>query len=198
MSCRRLDVADDLAFLVMDITRLADHAASRHLLDGYSAAGGDPGSRRLHASHGAFRAHVWAKVAAVKAGLANDPAAVKRTIPACMTVADELAWRLTLPGATIVCGPPASGKTTLAAALADRSRLAHLDSDKIRDAVLATGEGALVADPHSPEADRLTYRRLGREAAQQIDRDGGVIVEATFHRQDDPARSSMRSVASMS
>jgi hypothetical protein len=185
---RALDVADDLGFLVMDITRLADHAMLRPLIDGYRMAGGDPGSRRLQALHGIFRALLRAKVAVIKAGMTDDAAAAteaKQTAAGYMRVADELGWRVTLRGATIICGPPASGKTTLAAALADRSRLTHLDSDKIREALFATGTPALPADRHSPEADLLTYRRLAYEAAQQIDRDGGVIVEATFRHHND-------------
>jgi uncharacterized protein len=53
---RETDVADDLAFLVMDLERLGAHDAARALVESYREAGGDAGSDGLLAFYGAYRA----------------------------------------------------------------------------------------------------------------------------------------------
>ena len=60
---RELDVADDLAFLVMDPVARGGERFAQALVRGYRDAGGDPGEDRLIAFYAAYRALVRAKVA---------------------------------------------------------------------------------------------------------------------------------------
>jgi chloramphenicol 3-O-phosphotransferase len=78
----------------------------------------------------------------------------------------------------ILTGPPASGKTTVAVALAERyDRVAHIDVDVVRHFVTPTG----FAKPRSPERrhQRLLGARNGSALARNFlaDRFGAIIDE---------------------
>ncbi len=187
---RSLDVADDLAFLVMDLTAHGGERFAQILLDAYREAGGDAGEDRLVAFYAAYRALVRAKVELLRA--AQHPAcsaahghdsAVARDL---LALAERFAWQARLPLVIVICGLPASGKSHLARALASVSHLAQLNSDVVRKrlaGILPTQRapgGAYTAD-----FNRLTYGELGRLAAREASAHGGAIVDATFrHRAD--------------
>ena len=63
---RRVDVADDLAFLVMDLESLGAPEVAADIVSAYRAAGGDPGDDELLAFFAAYRALVRAKVALLR------------------------------------------------------------------------------------------------------------------------------------
>lgn len=177
---RRIDVADDLSFLVMDLEARGARDAAGLLVTAYRDAGGDPGDRALIAMFAAHRALVRAKVALLRAS--QEPAGTApASAPQLVALAARLAWRARTPLALLVCGPPASGKSTLAAALAERSGLPMISSDRLRKDRLG-----LTADIHAPAAayDMAAradvYRDLGRRARATLDTGEGVIVDATF------------------
>jgi aminoglycoside phosphotransferase family enzyme/predicted kinase len=182
---REIDVADDLAFLVFDLAARGAEPFGRVIVDAYRAAGGDPGDDSLIAFYAAYRALVRAKVALVRASqLASGSAAHGRASAAArdlIVLAERFAWQARLPLLVIVCGMPASGKSHLAGALAERSRLPHLSSDLTRKrlAGLRPTERA-PAKGYRPEWNARTYRELGRRARQALATRGGAIVDGTF------------------
>lgn len=187
---RELDVADDLAFLVMDLVRNGGEPFARTLVEAYREAGGDPGDDRLIDFYASYCALVRAKVALVRA--AQHPASSSRhgresaSARDLLMLAERFAWRARLPLAIVVCGTPAAGKSHLATALAERSRLPHLSSDVTRKrlADLRPDERA-PSSAYSAEFSRLTYSELGRRAARAVATCGGALVDATFrHRYD--------------
>ena len=159
---RRADVAEDLAFLTMDLEHLGARWAAERLLEGYLGAGGDLGPPQLIAFFGAYRALVRAKVAA----LADRRAEALELVD----LAVRLSWRARRPLHVIVTGPPASGKSTLGNALADAAGVAHLGSDAIRPRD-AAGRGC-----YDTRSRAAVYRKLGR-AARGLD---SFVIEATF------------------
>jgi aminoglycoside phosphotransferase family enzyme/predicted kinase len=159
---RHGDVAEDLAFLTMDLERLGARWAAERVVDGYVEAGGDPGPPELLAFFAAYRALVRAKVAALAQHQAEAQALV--------ALAVQLAWRARRPLRIIVTGPPASGKSTLARALSDLAYLPHVASDMVRRRD-ADGHGRYDA---GSRAD--VYRMLGR-AASRLD---SFVIDATF------------------
>ena len=194
---RELDVADDLAFLVFDLAARGGERFAAHLVQAYRAAGGDPGPDALIAFYAAYRALVRAKVALVRAKVALVRAA---QLPGqsgehghqsadardLIGLAERFAWRARLPLLLVVCGVPASGKSHLARALAERSALPHLSSDVTRKrmAGLLPTERAS-STTYSAEWNARTYAELGRSAAAAVATGGGAIVDATFrHRAD--------------
>lgn len=188
---RTLDVADDLAFLVMDLTALGGERFAAALLDEYRAAGGDPGDAELVAFFAVHRALVRAKVLLVRAGQVPPGSAEHGHAEAqardLIGLAERFVWRARLPLVIIVCGAPASGKSTLASALADAARLPRLSSDLVRKELAgitptARGDVSRYADARSRE----TYAELGRRAGRAVvARDRGAVVDATFRRRVD-------------
>ncbi len=187
---RELDVADDLAFLVMDLTANGGQRWARLLVDVYRKAGGDPGEDRLLAFYASFRALVRAKVALVRAAQSpvgssrrgRDSAAARDLL----ALAERFAWQARLPLILVICGAPAAGKSRLARAIARRSGLPHLNSDLTRRRLASRHlPEELGVGLYSPEFSRLTYAELGRLAAKRTATSGGAIVDATFrHRAD--------------
>ena len=188
---RESDVADDLAFLVMDLAANGAPEAADALVAAYRAAGGDPGPDALVAFYAAHRALIRAKVALVRAGQLADAgarAAAREESARLLGLAESLAWRARLPLTIVVCGPPASGKSFLARALATRSGLPQHGSDATRKrlAGLAATERA-AADQYGTAANLRTYAELGRLAREAVHASGGAIVDATFRHADDRA-----------
>jgi aminoglycoside phosphotransferase family enzyme/predicted kinase len=187
---RRLDVADELAFLVMDLTRLGGERFARVLVRAYRDAGGDPGEDRLIAFYACFRALVRAKVALLRARQSSRSGTARGDETAAaeqlVALAERLAWRARLPLVIVVCGVPASGKSHLARALRAVTGLRRLSSDAVRKrmAGVTPGERAPAA-AYSAHWNRLTYAELGRRAAAAVRARGGALVDATFrHRSD--------------
>jgi aminoglycoside phosphotransferase family enzyme/predicted kinase len=183
---RQVDVAADLAFLVMDLERAGREDLASELLSGYREAGGDPGPDRLVSFYASYRAWVRAKVAHVRAGeLADgDPrrTAAVREGEELAELGRRLAWRTRRPLVLVVCGPAASGKTLLANAVAQLADLPHLSSDVARKEMLGLGPTEHAPDSaYSDEMDDRTYARLG-ERARAAAGAGGAVVDATFRR----------------
>jgi uncharacterized protein len=187
---RELDVADDLAFLVMDLTANGGERFARTLVDAYRDAGGDPGEDRLIAFYAAYRALVRAKVALVRA--AQHPAASSEhghesaAARDLLAVAERFAWRARLPLVIVICGLPAAGKSHLAEALAEVSGLPHLSSDVTRKRLAGIRSHQRAPSAvYSADFNRRTYAELGRRAARETAACGGALVDATFrHRAD--------------
>lgn len=179
---RTVDTADDLAFLVMDLTVHGGADAARKLVSAYREAGGDPGDDALIAFYAWYRALVRAKVrllrAAETAGAAREAAAAHAR--ELLDLAARMAWAARGPVLLLVTGPPGAGKSTLARALAAASGLPVLSSDAERKRALG-----LAADERAPDeayddaARAAVYRRLGERAGALL-ATGGAIVDATF------------------
>ncbi|MBJ7328585.1 MAG: AAA family ATPase [Solirubrobacteraceae bacterium] len=170
---RRVDVGDDLAFLLMDLERLGHPDVAAGLIAAYRADGGDPGDDELVAGFARYRAEVRAKVAFERAAGTESASAQTRAraeADALLGLAERLAWRARGRIVLCVCGPPASGKSTLATALGERLGAPVLSSDRVRR--------ALGAPDYSPAGRGAVYAELGRRAAALAPR--GVIVDATF------------------
>ena len=171
---RRVDVADDLAFLVMDLESLGAAELAAQLVDRYEAAGGNLGDDALLSFFAAYRALVRAKVRFLRPGGGRTRA------PALLRLAERRMWRARGPLTLAISGPPASGKSTLAEELAGRTGHRVLSSDVIRKERLGLSP-AMAAPPsaYAPAARWAVYEELGRRARAAA-RSGGVIVDATF------------------
>jgi aminoglycoside phosphotransferase family enzyme/predicted kinase len=179
---REIDVGLDLAFLVMDLMRRDEQLATA-LIAAYRDAGGDPGDHALVAFFAAQRALIRAKVSLMRAGQVGPADARRRRREATelLALADRLGWRARLGRMAIVCGIAASGKSTLAAALAERASAGIVSSDRVRKELLGIPPTSRAPDSaYDAAANRRTYRALGQRARERLAAGQHVIVDATF------------------
>ena len=182
---RRIDVASDLAFLVMDLAHARRDDLAAELVAAYRDAGGDPGDDGLVAFFAAYRAWVRAKVALLRAGELDASApshgASLKEARAFSRTAQRFAWRARMPLLLVICGGSATGKTHLARRLAAVSGWPVLSSDVMRKE--SQGLRPTTRAPeraYSAGASRQTYEELGRRARATLTGGGGVLVDATF------------------
>jgi uncharacterized protein len=183
---RRIDVAADLAFLVMELHESGQREPADVLVQSYRAAGGDVGSDALIAFFAAYRAEVRAKVALERADQLADESGdeARRHTSRLLALAGRLRWAAATPLVVALAGVSASGKSTVAGSLADASGFALVSSDIVRKS-----RAGLRPTDRAPErlysdaVSRATYTELGSLAAAASGR--GVIVDATFRRRAD-------------
>jgi predicted kinase len=180
---RIADVAVDLSFLLMDLEALGELRLGRLVADAYRHAGGDPGDDALLAGLACFRALVRAKVAAVRVSQAGrDADAAAAELSRLVVLAERLAWRARGPLVLACCGPAASGKSTLAAALSERSGLPHLSSDIVRKGLVGVAPTTRAPQgAYTSSMTRATYLALAARTSAALAAQGGAIVDATFH-----------------
>ena len=85
------------------------------------------------------------------------------------------------PLVLILCGVSGTGKSTVAQQVAELSGWPHLSSDVTRKRLAGLGQPSGVARRLLANRTIETYRELGMVAAERLERDGGAIVDATFH-----------------
>jgi aminoglycoside phosphotransferase family enzyme/predicted kinase len=190
---RWIDVAEEIAFLFMDLLRRDGSTHATAFINAYLSEGGDYEAVRLLRLYGAHRALVRAKVAALEVREAGEDSRAGRAsdLQSYIDCARELlaAQRPTL---ILMSGLSGSGKTWLAQRLAARIGAIHVRSDveRKRLAGLAAnrsshsgvGEGLYTAG-----ANDRTYERLARCASDILRGGFCAVVDATFQRRGDRA-----------
>jgi hypothetical protein len=191
---RFADPVSDAAFLAMDLAYRDRRDLAGRFVDAYLEAAGDPGGRHLVPLYRSYRSAVRAKVEGIAALDETVPETTRRS-------AAERArayWLLTLgqleapsrrPGLVLVAGLPATGKSTLAAGLADRVGFEVLSSDRVRKEVAGLAPGQSAPAPpdrglYAPGWTDRTYRALLERADAILRRGGRALVDASFHRED--------------
>ena len=100
-------------------------------------------------------------------------------------LAERFAWRARGPLVLAIGGPPACGKSTLAAQLGQRSGWPVLSSDALRKLTRGIDlTDKAPAEDYTGAARAAVYRQLGDRARAAVAAGEGVIVDATF---GDPA-----------
>jgi predicted kinase len=103
-----------------------------------------------------------------------------------LALAERFAWRVRLPRIVCVTGLAASGKSTLAEALAAASGRRVLSSDRIRKLRAGVDPYEYAgANAYGDLESRAVYAELAQRAAHAVQGGGGVIVDATFRRASD-------------
>jgi aminoglycoside phosphotransferase family enzyme/predicted kinase len=185
---RRTDVACDLAFLAMDLEAHGQRWAARELLGAYRHAGISPGGEALRSFYAAHWALVRAKVALIAAAEhdGETDAEQLRAAQQLWSLSERLCWRARAPLAIVICGPAASGKSTLAGELSRRSEMEVVSSDAVRKRLARLDEHEPARTEHySARFTRATYEQLGRDALLALRRTDTVIVDATCRARGD-------------
>ncbi len=183
------DVAGEVAFLAMDLDHFGRADLATAFVDAYVGASGDEQVRELLAFYACYRAYVRGKVRSLRlTGLDASPAnraAVEEDARSYFDLARSYAGWPAGRLLVAVMGLPASGKTTLARALAGRLGLVHLNSDVVRKELAGSrpteqhddryGEGLYRA-----ASTRRTYAAMRRRAGRWLGRGRSVVLDATF------------------
>jgi aminoglycoside phosphotransferase family enzyme/predicted kinase len=198
---RCIDVASDLAFLVMDLATSGYPDFANVLLDAYVAASGDD-VRPLMPVTCAYRAFVRGKVALLRAGereLGEEARAAalldarKAFFQALRSARGE--WR---PLLVLTGGLTGTGKSTLARALAPALGATIVSADETRKRLAGLGPFTHAsAGPdtgiYAPEMNARVYAALAEAAREALARGRSIVLDATFRRAGD--REAMRTVA---
>src|SRR5260370_10680181 len=162
---RYADIASDLAFLLMDLDRLGAPALGHLLLSTYLTEIADPALPRLLNFYKCFRAVLRGKVSSLKAREGEVPKPQRyragETTRKYFAAAYSYA-KAGSPTLIVVCGLPATGKSTVAQALAVRSGFEVLNSDVVRKrlagrAPTSRAGAAEGSGIYGPELTRPTY-----------------------------------------
>ena len=186
---RRLDVISDLAFLMMDLDFRGFSHWSRRLTDIYLELTGDDDALILLNFYKCYRAIVRLKVSCLRyQDLSPDSdggRSVLKEISRYLALAHHYAVLFAGPVLWVVCGMPASGKSTIAGALSKKLAVPVIRSDVVRKALFqqkkntgnptAFGQGL-----YSESATSLTYQHLFRSARKVLDKGQSVVLDATF------------------
>ena len=190
------DVAAEVAFLAMDLEADGFAADAAAFIDAYADASGDTDLARLLPFFVAFRSLVRGMVLGLET-LDDAIETEERTRAAGRSrahfaLAARAAWRS--PGTLILvcCGLSGSGKSTVAAALADASGFEIVSSDELRKRRAGLDPNAAVpvdarSTLYAPDARRVTYAALADAAAASVGAGRSAIWAATFNRADDRA-----------
>ncbi|MFM8354555.1 MAG: AAA family ATPase, partial [Gammaproteobacteria bacterium] len=196
LNLRLIDVASDLAFLLMDLRVRGRTDLAYGCLDGYLDVSGDYGLAPLLPHYMAYRAIVRAKVAGIE--LAQNGAAepMRTQITARLTrLVDWVGGLLARPPGQLVlmCGLSGSGKSWVAERLVPRLGAVRLRSDVLRRAAAVGttnpaepgsgpgGEfGGKPGDRYTPAAVASVYDGLRALASRLLAAGEDVILDATF------------------
>jgi aminoglycoside phosphotransferase family enzyme/predicted kinase len=179
---RFVDGLDDAAFLSMDLERLGAPRLAQLFLHDYAEFSGDPAPPSLWHHYVAYRAFVRAKVACVRHRQGDPHAAGEARDLTALTLRHLQASATCL---IITGGTPATGKTTLAGALADHLGYTLLSSDHVRKEL-----AGLVPWRHAPapygegiyteDWTERTYGELLSRAERLLGLGEPVILDASW------------------
>ncbi len=179
---RVADVLNDVAFLAMDLHRLAGPAAARSFVDYYDEFSNEHHPSSLAHHYVAYRASVRAKVAAIRFGQ-GEREAVDEIVMDHRLALQHL--ELGQPRLILVGGGAGVGKSTVAAGVADRLAASWLRADEVRKnmAGIPVDQHAFSdyqAGLYDPEFSEQVYRELLREAELLLTRGESVVLDATW------------------
>ncbi|WP_233837773.1 bifunctional aminoglycoside phosphotransferase/ATP-binding protein [Paraburkholderia sp. ZP32-5] len=179
---RWIDVAADIAFLVMDLRARAGARFANRLLNRWLELSGDYAALSLMPLYVAYRALVRAWVACLKAGTAaREGATVPRDAERYIEIARQQTRK---PGPVLLLchGYSGSGKSVASRALADLSGAVRISSDAERKRMQPSldARAALGAQHYTDAARHAVYERLLDIAAGVLQSGHSAIVDATF------------------
>lgn len=180
---RTLDIADEIAFLAMELRRIGAGALADALIAAYQEGTTDQLPAGLWAFYQAYRACVRAKVAALRAAQLpeGERSAELAVAKAYLDLADAVSKPLARPICIVVRGLSGTGKSTLAAALAEKLGIAHLQTDVVRKQLFpAATQAAYGQGCYTTAARRMVYDAMLAQACERLRQRQSVIVDGTF------------------
>ncbi|MBX3232493.1 MAG: dephospho-CoA kinase [Labilithrix sp.] len=184
------DVSADVAFLAMDLARLGRVDLAERFVATYAEEAGDYDLYRVLDFYESYRACVRAKIHAAAATSAELTDPVREAAAAearrCLVLAQAAHRRTALdPVVVVVAGGIASGKTTLAARLAEHLSAPVVEADRTRKQMLgiAATEHATAGawqGAYDPSFSVKVYAEMNRRAQAVLGSGRPVILDGSF------------------
>jgi aminoglycoside phosphotransferase family enzyme/predicted kinase len=191
---RWIDVAEEIAFLLMDLHVREGREHAIAFLSGYVAQSGDFQACRLVRLYAAHRALVRAKVAALEVAAADNAAARERALAehGAYVLCAQRMLETPRPTLILMSGLSGSGKTWLTERLAPLMGAVHVRSDVERKrmaglAELARSDSALEHGLYTPQMNARLYCHLADCARHVLAGGFSAVIDATFQRRADRA-----------
>ncbi|NOR24051.1 MAG: AAA family ATPase [Desulforhopalus sp.] len=187
-SLRWIDVMSDVAFLVMDLQDREQPELAQRFLNNYLEHTGDYAAMSVLRFYQVYRALVRAKIDAIRADQAGinrkEQAEAEKDFLEYLNLALNYI-RPVKPQLLITRGMSASGKSTISQSLVQQLGAVRIRSDVERKRLFGLkpeddGQSAVGKSIYSPEATRMTYRKLEELAAQILGAGYSVVVDAVF------------------
>jgi aminoglycoside phosphotransferase family enzyme/predicted kinase len=165
------DVATEIAFLTMDLRYRGAPALANTFVAAYVAATGDSRLPALLPTLSSYRAMVRAKVATLSSIgpelSVEDRTGARGSAQRHLLLAGAYSMETRGPWWLLVCGPPASGKSQLAALLAKTVQWPHLATDAIRKQLAGIAPTEQARPEHYSVAfSDQTYADLSQDASE--------------------------------
>lgn len=183
------DICSDLAFLAMDLDFEGYPQIAQDLLNAYVEYSRDRDVFVLLDFYKCYRAFVRVKVNCFRLqngdlGIQERGKLLKET-HRYMELAYRYAVQFSRPTLWVICGMPASGKSTIAKELAKIFGISVFRSDVIRKGLFGLQPNEKMDVPfeqgiYSPGASSLTYGKLLLLAQEEIEKGYSVILDATY------------------
>jgi predicted kinase len=173
----------------MDLDHLGYANLSWAFVDAYVNASGDRELLPLLDFYKCYRAFVRGKVLSFRLDEPELPHETRERITsqaaAYFDLAQTYARPLRPPVLVVTMGLPASGKTTIARALASRLAMVHLSSDVLRKQLAGMRPTSHRVEPfgrglYSSSMSRRTYAAVRRRASRWLKRGESVVLDATY------------------
>jgi aminoglycoside phosphotransferase family enzyme/predicted kinase len=179
-SLRWIDVANDVAFLTMDLKARGRSDLAAHVISSWMEAADDHAAAEVLPLYEVYRAVVRAAVAALRAG---DAAADRADTDRYLALAERL-MQPPRPVLLATVGVSGSGKTTLADRLVGAIEAVRLRSDVERKRLAGMrptdrpADAAAEADLYGEPRTRQVYERLAGLAGRLLAAGRNVVVDA--------------------
>lgn len=181
---RWIDVASDIAFLVMDVQARGRPDLAAHVVSGWMEAANDHAAAAVLPIYEVYRAVVRAGVAALRGDRDAPPGSARAETDRYLDLAERLTHR-GRPRLFATCGVSGSGKTTLAARVVGACNAVRLRSDVERKRLAGMRPTDRPADAahaeavYGADASRRVYERLAAVARGLLAAGMSVVIDAT-------------------
>lgn len=188
---RYMDVICDLAFLAMDLEYYHFFETAWTLIRMYVEQTNDIAALPLLNFYRCYRAMVRCKVSCLRLLDTINHSANQDTLQGAveryLDMALDYAAAFSRPILWVVCGLPASGKSTIAGALATVFDINVIRSDVIRKSLFIDSTGTSAESDfgkgrYSAYATEATYKHMFALAEEYLKKGNSVVIDATFSR----------------
>lgn len=191
------DVAGEVAVLALDLDALGRPDLGYYFAERYQARSADPHLFRLLPFYKSYRACIRGNTLSAQldeAGLsAAEHEQTRQRAEHYFALARRYASPLVAPTVIAVAGLPGTGKSSLARAIAGELGWRVVSADAVRQSLFGAFKQtspftSFGAGLYNREANVLTTESMLRLSQEWLNLNGGVVIDATFRREEERAR----------